>query len=638
MANNDLQNIAALAPLRKLTLLHELVIEPNPLNTAAGAEYKNQVVTLFPNLNMLDRSPVTDEMRTEAKAWHKVKLAEEEARRVEEERIRLEMATVVGPPGSREQVIYQARQRWESLKNFVKNPDRKMKTMSDVVTSVKAKKPSPFDELYPPATLDLESFPDGIAELDQMESLLSIECKSKSENEGEDTSEIEFETDGVVNHEEVEETDIHEDGPVPAIKIESASSNDTSKSQDAPDTPQNSHIESDTVARVQTEQHQSKESNLGVMDGTENKLEAAMKTIPEHYALTNYIPEIDESSPKLTGMLVTLEKSEVNEDSMDSARSINFRSLSSPNAKVAVVRPFRTSSVLSCKDTENESPHYQVSNITNESSPTAFAEIPPPFVSIQSVSATELEAQIELSKEIPVPTSQATQNSGMSSKVLPDHHDTVKFIESDISEKVNGLDERDTSFCDNSNREEVDLIMHEDICTEHREKTDLREAARNSSLIPKIEENKRTLATALLASSESVQTHNQQIATIATKSKLLKQLRSMSLDSAFPPSASSSPILSSQVHKLDNSNSPPFLPSDENDEEDNDNEVQDYDCDTDYAYSIATSTATTVTGTSMGTPRRSSTVIATTNRLLKSGSFRKQTFPRTRSQRIKVPL
>jgi len=59
-------------------------------------------------------------MRSEARTWHKRKLAEDEARRKEEERVR-QGSPSGGPPGSREQVIYQARRRWESLKNFVKS-------------------------------------------------------------------------------------------------------------------------------------------------------------------------------------------------------------------------------------------------------------------------------------------------------------------------------------------------------------------------------------------------------------------------------------------------------------------------------------------------------------------------------------
>jgi hypothetical protein len=88
---------------------------------------------------------VTEGMRLEAKAWHKRKLAEDEARRKEEERIRQGSPTG-GPPGSREQVIYQARRRWESLKNFVKNTNT---PPNPTCSATKDTNPSDSDPIRP---------------------------------------------------------------------------------------------------------------------------------------------------------------------------------------------------------------------------------------------------------------------------------------------------------------------------------------------------------------------------------------------------------------------------------------------------------------------------------------------------------
>ncbi|ODM91418.1 Leucine-rich repeat-containing protein 49 [Orchesella cincta] len=220
IANNDLQRaknlyftrvnvygFATLAPLRKLCFLHELVVDPNPLCSASGAEYRCQALTLFPHLHTLDRCSLTDEMRSEAKLWHKRKLAEDEARKQEEARLREEMNLTVGPPGSREQIIYQARRRWESLRNYVKrsnnnngsaddnnhnNPNASgsqalRTTLKAVVLDARSHHgktgTSPFDQLYPPATLDLESFPNGYDQLDQMDSLLSITANNTNNND-----------------------------------------------------------------------------------------------------------------------------------------------------------------------------------------------------------------------------------------------------------------------------------------------------------------------------------------------------------------------------------------------------------------------------------------------------------------------
>ena len=55
---------------------------------------------------------VTDQTRSEAKAWHRKFLADEEDKRTAQAKAKL--------PTSREQVIFEARQRWQSVKNFVR--------------------------------------------------------------------------------------------------------------------------------------------------------------------------------------------------------------------------------------------------------------------------------------------------------------------------------------------------------------------------------------------------------------------------------------------------------------------------------------------------------------------------------------
>jgi hypothetical protein len=53
-------------------------------------------------------------MRLDAKGWHRRRLAQEEEKRKEQEKLRLTAAS------TREEIIHEARRRWESVKNFVK--------------------------------------------------------------------------------------------------------------------------------------------------------------------------------------------------------------------------------------------------------------------------------------------------------------------------------------------------------------------------------------------------------------------------------------------------------------------------------------------------------------------------------------
>ncbi|XP_035706372.1 uncharacterized protein LOC110843635 isoform X3 [Folsomia candida] len=123
LANNDLQSFASLLPLRKLSLLQELLLESNPLSSTSDC--RHQVLSMLPWLTTLDHVEMTEAMRVEARQWYKRKLVEEEDRR-REASSRLCPTTTSPKVGSREQTIYQARRRWESVrKNFVKNTNSK---------------------------------------------------------------------------------------------------------------------------------------------------------------------------------------------------------------------------------------------------------------------------------------------------------------------------------------------------------------------------------------------------------------------------------------------------------------------------------------------------------------------------------
>lgn len=81
---------------------------------------------MLPWLECMDRVEITEIMRSEARQWQKRKLAEEEERRKEEAQLRAAASPTGGPLNSREQAIYQAQRRWETVKKkFVKNTNSK---------------------------------------------------------------------------------------------------------------------------------------------------------------------------------------------------------------------------------------------------------------------------------------------------------------------------------------------------------------------------------------------------------------------------------------------------------------------------------------------------------------------------------
>lgn len=549
IANNDLANIASLAPLRKLFYLNELVIDPNPLVQAVGLEYQSQVLTLFPNLGSLDRNLITEDMKLQAKLWHKKKLQEEEARKQEEERLRQEMAASVGPPGSREQVIYQARRRWESVKNFVKSngnttqePEsslkitkssmKSVKKVVTVVTEVKAQKR--VELLYPPSTLDLEEFPDGQQKLDQMESMISSQSAQKC------------------TPPQIEKRLERENSPGPLQPVTE------------PRISQMTPLVSKVVLTVSPRE-----------TGNSNH-KTELETNAVMIRNTSVIRE--ESGDDSSSLVIGVQNASNEKEDMHQEIQLleNQCSARSNSAKVAVVRPLvrsdtsKQETVAAAKhstETHACSNQIEISNTTTSSS-TSLNEINVAFAeNIEDQCSSSVMENIIIIQPSPQP---------VKSQTILQEPLAVPHLPSDIATK----DKEPNSDQGNTPQTPVQ-----------------NEALRK-------------------------------------KAKLLKHLRSISLDS-YPH-----PFLRPDGHKPGDASSvnsgSPMIPSDDDDggeeDDDNDNEVvQDYE--DDDAYSIATST-----GTSGSTPRRSNTVVATTNRLLKNGMFRKQVFPRTKSQRIKVRI
>ncbi|CAG7723691.1 unnamed protein product [Allacma fusca] len=97
--------------LRKLVFLQELLFELNPI--CNSTDYINHILTVFPWLEILDRGDISDEMRAEAEICHRKRIAEEADSRQELIKARA--------PSSREEVILEARRRWQSVRNFVKS-------------------------------------------------------------------------------------------------------------------------------------------------------------------------------------------------------------------------------------------------------------------------------------------------------------------------------------------------------------------------------------------------------------------------------------------------------------------------------------------------------------------------------------
>jgi len=107
-------SFSCLYPLRKLLFLEEFLLDSNPL--CSLSDYEFQVLSILPSLQLLDRSKVSQELRSSAQQWELCRQKKEEEDRREKARGRTAI-----PIGSREQIIQEARRRWESVKNFVKN-------------------------------------------------------------------------------------------------------------------------------------------------------------------------------------------------------------------------------------------------------------------------------------------------------------------------------------------------------------------------------------------------------------------------------------------------------------------------------------------------------------------------------------
>lgn len=100
-------------PLRKLSGLEELVLESNPVCSVRG--YISQVLGIAPSLATLDRVKLSEKDFLEAQNWVKQGHVVNDEPSVKKAQKKAAFETL----SSREDVICQARKRWESIKDFV---------------------------------------------------------------------------------------------------------------------------------------------------------------------------------------------------------------------------------------------------------------------------------------------------------------------------------------------------------------------------------------------------------------------------------------------------------------------------------------------------------------------------------------